>query len=123
MHYIKKSVRAPCIIFKDLQSLIKKITGCKNKPEKLSLKKVGKHSLSDYSMSLTYIFDDEKSNYDKYRGKDHIENFCDCSKNHALNITNCVRRKWHCHHLKIINHISIKETAIYIEKNLKKIKI
>ena len=40
-HYMK-SDKMPCIIYADIESLIKKINGCENNSEKSSIRKAGK---------------------------------------------------------------------------------
>ena len=47
----KKSVKAPFIIYADLECLIKTIDGCKNNVENSSTTKVGEHIPSGFSMS------------------------------------------------------------------------
>ena len=42
----------PCIIYADIESLIKKIDGCQNNPEKSPTTKIDEHNPSEYSMSL-----------------------------------------------------------------------
>ena len=38
-----KSDKMPQIIYTDLESLIKKIDGCKNNPENSSVRRIGEH--------------------------------------------------------------------------------
>ena len=47
----QKSDKTPFIIYGDLESLIEKIDGFKNNPEKSSTAKVGEHIPSGFSMS------------------------------------------------------------------------
>ena len=49
-----KSDKTPCIIYTDLESLIKKIDNCKNNPEKSSATKIGNHIPCGYSMSTIW---------------------------------------------------------------------
>ena len=46
-----KSDKMPCIIYAELESLIKKIDGCENNPENSSTTKIGEHIPCRYSMS------------------------------------------------------------------------
>ena len=46
-----KSNKIPCIIYPDIESLIRKIDGCENNPENTSTTKIGKHIPCGYSMS------------------------------------------------------------------------
>ena len=50
-HYIK-SDKIPCIIYADIESLIKKIDGCQNNPEKSPTTKIDEHNPCEYSVSL-----------------------------------------------------------------------
>ena len=43
-----KSQKMPYIIYDDIESLIKKIDGCANNPEKFSTVKIGKYILCGY---------------------------------------------------------------------------
>ena len=53
----------PHIIYADLESLIKKINGCVNNPEKSSITKIGEHIPSGYSMSNIWAFDSVKNKH------------------------------------------------------------
>ena len=50
------------IIYADIESLIKKIDGCANNPEKSSTTKIGEHIHCGYSMSATWGFDHIEEN-------------------------------------------------------------
>ena len=56
----QKSVKVPIFIYADLEWIIKRIDGCKNNPENLSIAKVSGHIPSDFSKatisSLTISF-------------------------------------------------------------------
>ena len=56
-----KSDKIPYIIYADIESLVKKIDHCKNNPEKLSARKIGKHIPCRYSMSTILPFDHIKN--------------------------------------------------------------
>ena len=51
------SDKIPCIIYADIESLIKKIDGCKNNPENSSTTKIGEHIPCGYSRSTIWVFD------------------------------------------------------------------
>ena len=53
----KKSDKMPCIIYADIESLIKKIDGCANNSENSSTKKIGEHIPCGYLMSTIWGFD------------------------------------------------------------------
>ena len=49
-----KSDKMPYIIYAGIESLIKKIDGCANNPEKYSTTKIGEHISCGYSMSTIW---------------------------------------------------------------------
>ena len=52
-----KSDQTPCIIYADLESLIKKINKCINNRGKSSTTKIREHITCGYSMSTIWAFD------------------------------------------------------------------
>ena len=70
-----KSDKMQCIIYADLESLIKNIDGCVNNPEKYSTTKIGKHIPCGYSMSKMWAFDHIENKHTLYRGKDCMKKF------------------------------------------------
>ena len=52
-----KSDKMPYIVYADIESLIKKIGGCANNPEKSSTTKIGEHIPCGYSMSTIWALD------------------------------------------------------------------
>ena len=71
-----KSDKTPYIIYSDIESLIKKINGCANNPEKSSTPKIGEHIPCGYSMSTIWAFDHIENKHTLYRGKDCMKKFC-----------------------------------------------
>ena len=57
--YLKSDSKSH-ILYRDLQSLIKRIDGCKNNSEKSSTTKIGDHTPGRYSMSIIWAFDGTK---------------------------------------------------------------
>ena len=51
------SGKMPNIIYADIKSLIKKIDGCANNPEKSSTKELGEHIPCRYLISIIWAFD------------------------------------------------------------------
>ena len=51
----------PCIIYADIESLIKEIDGCANDPENSSTTKIGEHIPCGYSMPTIWAFDNLES--------------------------------------------------------------
>ena len=72
----KKSMKVPFIIYLDLESLLEKINTCQNNPKKLSTTKINKHTTSGYSLCTHCSFDTTKNEFDYYRGKNCMKNFC-----------------------------------------------
>ena len=66
----EKSMKAPFIIYADLESLLEKIDTCYDNPEKSSTTKINKHRLSGYSLFTNCSFDTTKNKLDYYRGED-----------------------------------------------------
>ena len=62
---------------KNLESLIKKIDGCKNKTENSFITKVGKHIPSSFTMSTISSFKRMINKNDAYRSKDCMKKFCE----------------------------------------------
>ena len=60
----EKLLKAPFIIYADLECLLKKEQSCQNNPK------------TSYSLDLICSFDKTKTRHYLYRGKDCIENFC-----------------------------------------------
>ena len=58
----QKSNKKPSTINADLESLIQKVDGCKNNPEKSSTTKIGEHIPCVYSMSAIWTFDGTEKN-------------------------------------------------------------
>ena len=66
----EKSMKAPFIIYADLESLLKKIDTCYDNPEKSSTTKINKHRPSGYSLFTNCSFDITKNKLDYYGGED-----------------------------------------------------
>ena len=72
----EKSMRAPFVIYADLECLLEKISTCHNDPKKSSTTKINKHTPSGYSLFTHVLFDTTKNKLDCYRGKNYMKNFC-----------------------------------------------
>ena len=66
----------PYIIYADIESLIRKIWGCANNPEKSSTTKIGEHIPCGYSISTIWRFDHIEDKHTLYCGKDCMKKFC-----------------------------------------------
>ena len=70
-----KSVMTPFVTYADLESILEKISGCENDPEKSSSTKTNKHTASGYSLFSHCLFDKLKNKFDYYRGNNCMRNF------------------------------------------------
>ena len=82
----EKSLKAPFMIFADLQCLLEKIHSCQNNPKKSYTEKKTKHTPSAYSLFTNCLFDLAENKLDCYRGKDCIKRFCKDLREHAMKI-------------------------------------
>ena len=82
-----------CIIYADIESLIRKIDSCANNPEKSSTMKTGKHFPCGYSMSTVWRFDHIENKHASYRGRDCMETFCESLREHATSIIDFEKNK------------------------------
>ena len=70
-----KSLKAPFIVYADLECLLKEHS-CQNNSENSYTERKAKHKPSRYSLSLICSFDETKNKGKFNRRKDCIENFC-----------------------------------------------
>ena len=85
-NYGEKSMRAPFVIYADLECLLEKMHSCQNNPEKSYTEKKIKHTPSGYSLFTNCSFDETKNKLDCYRGEDCMERFCKDLREHAVKI-------------------------------------
>ena len=81
------------MIYADLESLLEKISTCRNNPKKPSTTKINKHTPSGYSLFTHCSFDATKDRLDYYRGEDCMKNFCLNLKEHVTKIINYEKKK------------------------------
>ena len=72
----EKSMRAPFVIYADLECLLEKMSTCHSNPEISSTIKVNKHTPSGYSLFTCCSFDTTENSLNCYRGKNCMKNFC-----------------------------------------------
>ena len=72
----EKSLKAPFMIYADLESLLEKMNTCHNNRKKSLATKVNKHAPSCYSLFTHCSFDTTESKLNYYRGKNGMKNFC-----------------------------------------------
>ena len=86
-------MKAPPIIYADLECLLKKMRLCQNNPEKSYTEKKSKHMPSGYSLFTNCSFESTKNKLDCYKGKDCMESFCKDLREHTLKIVNFERKR------------------------------
>ena len=79
----EKSIKAPFIIYADLECLLEKMNTCHNNPGRPSATKMNKHTPSGYSLLTHCSFDEERNKFSHYRGEDCMKNFCKDLREHA----------------------------------------
>ena len=87
------SDKIPSIIYADVESLIKKVDGCKNNPEKLSTRKIGQNIPCGYSMSNIWTFDGIENMHEVCRGENCMKNFCASLRENVMKIINFDKKK------------------------------
>ena len=63
-----KSDKMPYVLYTNLESLIKRIDGCKNNSEKTFTTTLGEYTPGRYSISTIWAFDGTENKRDVYRG-------------------------------------------------------
>ena len=84
----EKSLKAPFVIYLDLECLLLKMLSCQNDPKNSYAERKAKHEPSRWAMSTNCSFDATKNKLDYYRGIDCIKVLCKKLKDHALKIIN-----------------------------------
>ena len=85
-NHTEKNMRAPFIIYADLECLPEKMSTCRNNPKQSSTTKINKHTTSGYSLFTCSSFDTKENKLDCYRGEDCMKKFCKGLKEHATKI-------------------------------------
>ena len=86
-------MRAPFVIYADLECLLEKMSTCHNDPEKSSTTKVSKHISSGYSLFTHSSFDATKNRLDYYRGEYCVKKFCEDLKKQATKVINYEKKE------------------------------
>ena len=84
----EKSLKAPFIIYVDLECLLKKEQSFQNNPKNSYTQRKVKHKPSGYSWDLICLFDATKNSCKFYRRKDYIDNFSKDVKELAIELSN-----------------------------------
>ena len=83
----------PYIIYAGIESLIRKIAGCANNPEKSSTTKIIEHILCCHSVSKIWVFDHIEDKHTLYCGKYCMKKFCTSLREHTKNIIDFEKKK------------------------------
>ena len=86
------SNKTPFPTYADLESLIEKIHGCKNNPEKSSTTKAGEYIPSVFQWQQNHHLKTE-NNHGVNRGKDCMKKFCESLREPAVEIINFKKEK------------------------------
>ena len=86
-------MKVPFFIYRDLESLLEKMSTCHNNPEKLQTTKINKHHASGYSLFTNCSFDVTENKLNYYRGTDCMKNVCLDLKEHATKIIDYKKKK------------------------------
>ena len=89
----EKSMKAPFVIYADLECLLEKMSTCHNNPEKSSTTKINKHTPSGYSLFTCCSLDTTENKLDYYQGKKCIKNFCLNLREHLTKIINYEKKE------------------------------
>ena len=89
----EKSMKAPFIIYADLECLLEKMSTCQNNPKKSSTTKINMHTPSGYSLFTNCLFDSTKNKLDCYKDKDCTERFFKDLKEHTTKIINYEKKR------------------------------
>ena len=73
----------PCIIYADIDSLIRKVDRCANNPESSPTAKIEVDIPCGYSMSTIQAFGNVENKYTLHCGEDSIKKFCESLREHA----------------------------------------
>ena len=82
------SETVPSIIYADLESLIKKVDGCKNNTVESSATKIDAHIPCGYLISTNWTFDGIENKHYLYRGEDCMKKFCEALREHEMKTIN-----------------------------------
>ena len=86
-------MKAPFVIYANMESLHEKIDTCQRNPEKSSTTKINKHAASGFSLFSHCLFNTTKNKHDYYRGKDCKRKFSEDLKKHATKMINYEKKK------------------------------
>ena len=86
-------MRAPFVIYADLECLLEKMSTCHNNPKKSSTTKINIHRLVIHCLHTVYLIQQKISLIIIARGKNCMKNFCLDLKEHATKIINYEKKE------------------------------
>ena len=89
----EKFIKAPFIIYADLESLLEKLNTCYNNPEKSSTTKINKHTPSGYSLFTHCSFDETKNMLNHDRSENCMKNSCVDLREHVTKLINYEKKE------------------------------
>ena len=89
----EKSLKAPFVIYVDLECSLKKEQSHQNYPEESYTEKKDKYEPSGWAMFTNCSFDVTENKLDYYRGRDCIKKLCEKVKDHALKVINYKKKR------------------------------
>ena len=89
----EKSVKAPAVIYFDLECSLERINTCHSDPEKSITTKMNKHTPSGYSLFTRCSFDSKENKLDCYRGEACTKKFCEDLKKYVKRIINYEKKE------------------------------
>ena len=108
----EKSMKAPFIVYADLECLLAKVNTCYNNPKESSTTEINKYTPSGYSLFTHCSFDTTKNQLDYYSGEDCMKNVCLDLREHVTKIINYEKKNM------IPSTIISKKFVTYVKKNL-----
>ena len=84
----EKSLKAPFVIYLDLECLLLKMLSCQNNPNNSYTERKAIHELTGWTIFTNFSLDAAKRKLDYYRGIDCIKVLCKKLKDHVLKINN-----------------------------------
>ena len=89
----EKSMKRPCVIFSNLESILKKMHSCQSNSKKSYTEKKYMHIPSSYLLFTQCSLDSTKNKLDCYRVKDCMKKFCKDVEEHAAKIINYEKKQ------------------------------
>ena len=86
-------MKAPFIVYADLESLLEKMGTCYDSPEKSPTTKTNKHTPAGYSLFTHCSFDKTKNMLNHDRGKNCMKKFCRDLRKHATKFINYEKKE------------------------------